>query len=71
MRDDPPFLICSKKEVIVLNSPSYSFLLQVQQAATGPPKYKGPVDVARSLWREGGIRSIYKGSVATLLRGNQ
>jgi len=43
-------------------------LLQVQQAATGPPKYKGPTDVARSLWREGGIRSVYKGSVATLLR---
>jgi solute carrier family 25 carnitine/acylcarnitine transporter 20/29 len=31
-------------------------LLQVQQAATGPPKYSGPVDVAQSLWREGGIR---------------
>ena len=43
--------------------------LQVQQAATGPPKYKGPVDVAKSLFREGGIRSVYKGSVATLLRG--
>lgn len=43
-------------------------LLQVQQAATGPPKYKGPVDVAKSLFREGGIRSVYKGSVATLLR---
>ena len=41
----------------------------MQQAATGPPKYKGPTDVARSLWREGGIRSVYKGSVATLLRG--
>lgn len=43
-------------------------ILQVQQAATGPPKYDGPVHVVKSLWKEGGIRSIYKGTVATLLR---
>ena len=50
-------------------TPSFAPSFQVQQAATGPPKYKGPTDVARSLWREGGIRSIYKGTAATLLRG--
>jgi len=43
-------------------------ILQVQQAATGPPKYTGPVHVAKSLFAEGGIRSIYKGTCATLLR---
>ena len=43
-------------------------LLQIQQAATGPPKYAGPMDVVKSLYREGGIRSIYKGTCATLLR---
>jgi len=43
-------------------------LLQVQQAGTGPPKYSGPIDVAKSLFREGGIKSIYKGTCATLLR---
>ncbi|CAG0889531.1 unnamed protein product [Darwinula stevensoni] len=43
-------------------------LLQVQSHSTGPPKYKGPVDVAKKLYREGGIRSIYKGTCATLLR---
>jgi len=43
-------------------------LLQVQQASTGPPKYKGPVDVAKSLYREGGMRSIYRGSAATAAR---
>lgn len=43
-------------------------ILQVQQAATGPPKYKGPVDVVKSLYRTGGIRSIYRGTCATLLR---
>lgn len=44
-------------------------LLQIQQAGTQPPKYNGMVDCAKQLYREGGIRSIYKGSVATLLRG--
>merc|ERR550519_2569053 len=43
-------------------------ILQVQQAATGPPKYTGPVHVAKSLFAEGGMRSIYKGTCATLLR---
>jgi solute carrier family 25 carnitine/acylcarnitine transporter 20/29 len=42
--------------------------IQVQQGASGPPKYNGPVHVVKSLWKEGGIRSIYKGTVATLLR---
>ena len=44
-------------------------MIQVQQAATGPPKYSGPLDVVKSLWKEGGIRSIYRGTCATLLRG--
>ncbi|XP_034243224.1 congested-like trachea protein [Thrips palmi] len=43
-------------------------LLQVQQAGTGPAKYAGPKDCVKQLYREGGLRSIYKGSVATLLR---
>jgi len=43
-------------------------LLQVQQAQTGPPKYSGPVDVVRSLYREGGLKSIFKGSGATAAR---
>lgn len=43
-------------------------LLQVQQASTGPPKYSGPADVVKSLYREGGLRSIFKGSAATAAR---
>ncbi|XP_066996720.2 mitochondrial carnitine/acylcarnitine carrier protein [Anabrus simplex] len=43
-------------------------LLQIQQAGTGPAKYSGPVDVVKQLYKEGGMRSIYKGTVATLLR---
>jgi solute carrier family 25 carnitine/acylcarnitine transporter 20/29 len=44
-------------------------LLQVQAANTGAvAKYAGPVDCAKQLYREGGIRSVYKGTAATLLR---
>eukprot|EP00095_Tigriopus_kingsejongensis_P010278 snap_masked-scaffold474_size162001-processed-gene-0.3 protein:Tk10278 transcript:snap_masked-scaffold474_size162001-processed-gene-0.3-mRNA-1 annotation:"congested-like trachea protein" len=43
-------------------------ILQVQQAATGPPKYSGPVDVVKSLYRTGGLQSVYRGTCATLLR---
>ena len=43
-------------------------LLQIQHGE-GKPKYSGPVDVAKQLYKEGGIRSIYKGTCATLLRG--
>ncbi|XP_043476003.1 congested-like trachea protein [Leptopilina heterotoma] len=42
-------------------------LLQIQQGEA-KPKYSGPKDVVRQLYREGGIRSIYKGTCATLLR---
>ncbi|CRL06506.1 CLUMA_CG019481, isoform A [Clunio marinus] len=43
-------------------------LLQVQQGSGGEQKYKGMIDCARQLYKEGGIRSVYKGSLATLLR---
>lgn len=45
-------------------------LLQIQQGGTAPQKYNGMVDCAKQLYKEGGIRSIYKGAFATLLRGN-
>lgn len=43
-------------------------LLQIQHA-DAKPKYNGPVDCVKQLYREGGMRSIYKGTWATLLRG--
>ncbi len=58
----PPRLLL----MLILFVSSY---FQVQAASSGPPKYSGPVDVAKSLYREGGMRSIYKGTVATLMRG--
>lgn len=43
-------------------------LLQIQSGSLAEQKYKGPVDVIRQLYREGGIRSLFRGSAATLLR---
>lgn len=44
-------------------------LLQIQQGTPGAPqKYSGPMDCFKQLWREGGIRHVYKGTCATLLR---
>ncbi|TVY83214.1 Mitochondrial carnitine carrier [Lachnellula suecica] len=47
-------------------------LLQIQgqkQLAPGEkPKYSGGVDVVRQLYKEGGVRSVFRGSFATLAR---
>lgn len=43
-------------------------LLQIQ-ADSAKPKYSGPRDAVKQLYKEGGMRSIYKGTCATLLRG--
>ncbi len=43
-------------------------LLQVQGQGGSEHKYKGVVDVIKHLYKEGGIRSIYRGSVATIAR---
>jgi len=42
-------------------------LLQIQGQG-GEQKYKGPLDVVRQLYKEGGVRSIFRGTGATLLR---
>lgn len=43
-------------------------LLQIQ-GDSKTKKYNGPIDCAKQLYKEGGIKSIYRGSGATLLRG--
>ena len=47
-------------------------LLQIQgQKQLGPgekPRYSGGLDVVRQLYKEGGIRSVYRGSAMTLAR---
>lgn len=42
-------------------------LLQVQGQG-GSASYSGPVDVVRQLYKEGGVRSLFRGTVATLAR---
>ncbi|KAI8391676.1 mitochondrial carrier domain-containing protein [Radiomyces spectabilis] len=42
-------------------------LMQIQGQG-GEQKYKGPFDVVRQLYKEGGVRSIFRGTGATLLR---
>lgn len=43
-------------------------LLQIQQGGKESPKYAGMFDCMKQLYKEGGIRSIYRGTFATLLR---
>ncbi|KAH9037203.1 hypothetical protein EDB85DRAFT_2072986 [Lactarius pseudohatsudake] len=43
-------------------------LLQVQGQGGSGPQYKGVVDVIGHLYKEGGIRSIFRGTFATLAR---
>ncbi|KAI6172738.1 CBN-DIF-1 protein [Aphelenchoides besseyi] len=43
-------------------------VLQIQRQNGRLPRYNGPTDVVRQLYRTGGIRSIYRGWPATLLR---
>lgn len=44
-------------------------LLQVQAAnANSPVIYKGPIDCVTKLYRSGGLRSVFRGTFATLLR---
>ncbi|CAL8366848.1 unnamed protein product [Lota lota] len=53
--------------VIVAPGERIKCLLQVQ-ASGGALKYAGPVDCALRLFKEQGIRSVYKGTLLTLIR---
>jgi solute carrier family 25 (mitochondrial carnitine/acylcarnitine transporter), member 20/29 len=46
-------------------------ILQVQSQRLAPgekPRYTGGLDVVRQLYKEGGVRSVFRGSAATLAR---
>ncbi|XP_017069988.1 mitochondrial magnesium exporter 1 [Drosophila eugracilis] len=43
-------------------------LLQTQTVSNGPILYNGTMDTAAKLYREGGIRSLFKGTCASILR---
>ncbi|KAI1900016.1 hypothetical protein AGOR_G00067870 [Albula goreensis] len=53
--------------VIVAPGERIKCLLQVQ-SSSGQLKYAGPVDCAVRLYKEQGIRSVYKGTIFTLIR---
>lgn len=44
-------------------------LVQIQ-ASTGNVKFNGPMDCVKQLYKESGIRGIYKGTALTLMRGD-
>ncbi|XP_015749155.1 PREDICTED: mitochondrial carnitine/acylcarnitine carrier protein-like isoform X2 [Acropora digitifera] len=54
--------------ILVVPCDRIKCLLQVQQSLAGEKTFKGPLHCANKLYREGGIRSLYKGTCATLLR---
>lgn len=41
---------------------------KIQGQGQGGPQYKGVFDVVKHLYREGGLRSVFRGSGATVLR---
>lgn len=43
-------------------------LLQVQGQGKSSTQYKGVFDVLSHLYKEGGIKSVFRGSVATVIR---
>lgn len=46
-------------------------LLQIQGCDSKVKVYNGPVDVVFKLYKEGGIAALYRGGMATLMRGNK
>lgn len=56
--------------MLMINTLTYSlpYSLQLQGQGAGGPVYNGPIDVVRQLYKEGGLRSIWRGSGATLAR---
>lgn len=54
--------------LIMAPSERLKCLLQLDSNAGGKPKYNGLADCAKKVYAEGGIKSVYKGTGATLLR---
>uniref|UniRef100_A0AC34FDK4 Uncharacterized protein n=1 Tax=Panagrolaimus sp. ES5 TaxID=591445 RepID=A0AC34FDK4_9BILA len=54
--------------VITVPGERIKCILQVQSMGNSSVKYNGPLDLVTKLYKEGGIRSIYRGTAATLIR---
>uniref|UniRef100_A0A915JWU4 Uncharacterized protein n=1 Tax=Romanomermis culicivorax TaxID=13658 RepID=A0A915JWU4_ROMCU len=53
--------------VVIAPAERIKCLLQIQHDKSDT-RFRGPIDVVKRLYKEGGIRSIYRGTAATLLR---
>ncbi|KAH8273594.1 hypothetical protein KR018_002669 [Drosophila ironensis] len=58
--------ICSA--LVTVPSDRIKVLLQTQTVSNGPLLYHGTLDTAAKLYRQGGIRSLFKGTCACILR---
>ena len=47
----------------------YSTFQMQTESGRREGKYKGPIDVIKKTYREGGIRSVFRGTLVTGLRG--
>lgn len=83
LQQDDPNAVLSPKElflagalsgvsttVIMAPGERIKCLLQVQDAnpTSKGPKYNGPIDCAKQLYKQGGIRNVYVGTLATACR---
>uniref|UniRef100_H2TUX4 Solute carrier family 25 member 20 n=1 Tax=Takifugu rubripes TaxID=31033 RepID=H2TUX4_TAKRU len=62
------FRHCGAERCIKMESSRPFNCLPQIQASTGNVKYNGPMDCVKQLYRESGIRGIYKGTALTLMR---
>ncbi|XP_016927616.3 mitochondrial magnesium exporter 1 [Drosophila suzukii] len=58
--------VCSA--LVTVPSDRIKVLLQTQTVSSGPLLYNGTMDTAAKLYRQGGIRSLFKGTCACILR---
>lgn len=66
-----PFLLANDAvslEALFSFAVTMSLCAQIQ-ATTGKVTYSGPMDCVKQLYRQSGIRGIYKGTALTLMRG--
>ena len=54
--------------VVMAPSERLKCLLQIDSNTGGKAKYNGLADCAKKVYAEGGVRSVFKGTGATLLR---
>ena len=59
------YRVCGMEHVVC----DIDLCIQIQQGSKEKVKYSSSWDCARQLYKEGGITNVYRGTMATLLRG--